>query len=398
MSDAVRRHQILAAMLALMAPCGCSPAKIPASVPGQRAENPSGPSAEREAETREAAARRLATVAASGRGDPIAEATRAASTGDFRFVGYSMLVPGLFPAAYGVICRPSVVSQDRRLVGPVFGASDVMGSAEEMAKERATAENFDRFGKRYNAALLADRRYPYHDLCRAGSSDSRELRAERLPPHRYGFRDLVPTDRPIDPGEAARRGTAASLDRLIASKRAELDKADILGMTPLGWAVAYRRGAAIEALLGAGASPAGAGRVSDPTAPIQIARAMQWRAAVEAMLKRAPALREAVEDPPRLIERSRAGLNAALAATVKGREARLAPGPSTVYKLTVTVNPEGQAASCRIAPLTGADGLDRALCGAALRETRWKPGRGAFGEAVAGVGSLTARLEPRRQP
>ncbi len=124
----------------------------------------------------QAAANRLHEVAASGRGDPRSEALQAMDRGDFRFVGYLFMVPGGWPAAYGVQCHPAVASQ-RALVGATWAASDVPDNAR---RERPREENFRRFGAAYNAVLLADPRFPHKDSCEAvpvGDSREREIPA-----------------------------------------------------------------------------------------------------------------------------------------------------------------------------------------------------------------------------
>ena len=350
---------------------------------------------QREQDIRRAADNRLFTVAASPNGDAISEARKAGKERDFRFVGYSMLVPGIFPAAYGIECRPSVVSQGQRLVRAVFAASDVPNSREAAAVERALSGNFSRFGISYNKALLADPQYPYHDVCRAAPPGGIQAHPfEVASPHEYGFRNLQPTDRPIDLGEAARRGTLASLQSLIALDRKGVNKPDILGMTPLAWAIAYRRDDHAEALLREGASPAGADRLSAPTSPMQIARAMRWRSMIERMLRHVPTSRaERLEDPPQLMAKNRLALNAALSAAAKPYLPRLAPDGRTAHAAIISVAADGNARACRMEPSTMYRELDRALCRAILRSQHWEPAHDQFGEPVGGEASVPVRLQ-----
>lgn len=123
-----------------------------------------GPGSDRENDDPPAAAaRRLHKVAASGAGNPQVEARKSMDRGDFRFVGYLFMVPGGWPAAYGVQCHPAIATQPA-LVGAVFAASDIPESAP---RERPREENFRRFGAAYNAVLLADPRFPHRDRCEA---------------------------------------------------------------------------------------------------------------------------------------------------------------------------------------------------------------------------------------
>lgn len=123
--------------------------------------------------------RRLIALALSGTGDPDAEARRSLDRGDFRLIGYSFLVPGIFPAAYGVECRPSVFERPD-LVGALFAANDV---PENLEQERAWEESFRRFGSRYNAIVLADPRFPHRQQCSAVPvGDPRERPPEYRPP------------------------------------------------------------------------------------------------------------------------------------------------------------------------------------------------------------------------
>lgn len=121
---------------------------------------------------REQSDRQLFAHAISQVGDPVLEAKRAADAGDFRLMGYSMLVPGIFPAAYGVACRPSIVSQGMRMVRALYLASDVPPISEaEAADQRGTGEAHRRFGERYNATLIADIRSPFRKMCRTVAHD-----------------------------------------------------------------------------------------------------------------------------------------------------------------------------------------------------------------------------------
>lgn len=381
----VRLFWMLAAMAGLV---GCGRSSPPSE---QRASHGQACSGEAPAEGREklqTASDRLFQIAGSDTGNPGREAKRAADADDFRFVGYSALVPGIVPAAYGVACRPDL-SQDaqRAFVGPIFAASDVPASAADHRTEAVAAANYSRFGRAFNAALLADPRYPYRDICRAASpGHAPKPVAAGIRPQEYGFRDLAPTDRPIDLHEAARRGTADALRRLIKAGPAKVDVADPLGMTPLAWAVAYRRSEQAAILLEAGARPAGAicGDQIAPTAPIQIARAMEWRAMVEAMLPHVPAVQVAMlKDAPVLTPDNRLAVNAALAAIMKHHGDRLHSNAGRASHAILVVDRRGRAEGCKIEPATSPTDLGDDIC-QALRGGRWTPARALFGEAVRG--------------
>lgn len=115
--------------------------------------------------------------------DPELEARRSADAGDFRFMGYSMLVPGTFPAAYSVSCKPSIVSQGTRMVRALYLASDVPPITEDEGKSRELEKVRHRaFGERYNLALLGDPRSPYRKICvpssRAGETEGGPFRKD----------------------------------------------------------------------------------------------------------------------------------------------------------------------------------------------------------------------------
>jgi hypothetical protein len=121
---------------------------------------------------REESDQRLLEQATSSNGNPVLEARHSADAGDFRLMGYSMLVPGMFPAAYGFACRPSIVSQGMRMVRALYAASDLPPMSEADAANREhIAESHRAFGEKYNAALISDKRSPYRNVCRAVSRD-----------------------------------------------------------------------------------------------------------------------------------------------------------------------------------------------------------------------------------
>ncbi|MBU1824988.1 MAG: hypothetical protein KKA44_08440 [Alphaproteobacteria bacterium] len=71
--------------------------------------------------------------AGKGEASAAAEAALAIKKSDFRFFAYSRSVPGIFPSAYGVECRPDLVTQTAPgYFRGMFAASDVPSSAEAL--------------------------------------------------------------------------------------------------------------------------------------------------------------------------------------------------------------------------------------------------------------------------
>ncbi len=129
---------------------------------------------------RDASDKLLFAKAISGSADPVREARSAADAGDFRLMGYSMLVPGTFPAAYGISCRPSIVSQGYRMVRALYVQSDVPPASKADFVSRIQNEKRHRaFGMRYNFTLINDNRSPFRSVCRVVP---RSLEEEGFPP------------------------------------------------------------------------------------------------------------------------------------------------------------------------------------------------------------------------
>jgi hypothetical protein len=317
------------------------------------------------------------TLAISGTGDPVAEAKRALAAGDARFLGYSMLIPGIAPAAYGVECRPDLRLLRRAPIRALFAGSDVIGSPAAAEAERRAGENFARFGAAYNATLLADSLYAYRDICRAAPVGYRpEMSAPPpMPVSAWGFRDLTPTDHPSDLGEAARRGSLESLKKLIKDHPEAVNFDDMFAMTPLAWAITYRRDAHIAVLLAAGASPIGepCGHITETTAPIQIARSMRWRSLITTMLPRLGR-----DDRAKLVDR--ATPDPARRADFSDLRKPLARQP---VAMLLDIGPDGRTRHCTITTSSGEEGVDRQICAAFVKRRRWLPARNEFGDPVA---------------
>jgi ankyrin repeat protein len=171
-----------------------------------------------------------------GRGaDPVPDAAEAARRGDFRLItlGRFMAKPA------GVTCFTPYEQAPEALTHLRHG--DAMD-------ERISAWYL--YASAYNRALVDRPDYPHADLCRvAADSDGRR-------PHTYF--PVTTAARPISTPpatlhEAARRGSAGDVRRLLAS--ANVDAMDGLDMTPLAWAVVRDNAQAVDLLLRAGASP-----------------------------------------------------------------------------------------------------------------------------------------------
>ena len=233
---------------------------------------------------------RLAAALENGSADPVRDARAAAARGDFRLVR-ALTMGGTYP--FGLECRSPVSnSNDPPMTLAVRFYSDVLGSCETAGGTNACALEaaMDRYAPVYNRTLAADPLYPHADICRP--LDDRQPRQPRhlYDPVDFGFPDLVPTDRPHDLHEAARRGTAAALASLLASGRGAIDAADPWGLSPLAWAVIRHRSDAAAQLLAAGADPLGPGcQVDAAESPLRLALQTGQEALARAMLT--PAVR-----------------------------------------------------------------------------------------------------------
>jgi hypothetical protein len=152
-------------------------------------------------------------------------------------------------------------------------------------------------------------------------------------------------------------------------------------------------------LLQAGANPVGAdcSRADSPLAPVRIARESGWREMIETMLanmerrevarlyeppQRGPVPPEARNTLERLVERYRD---------------RLEPGRTQIVA-TVEVDAAGTSRSCELKEATGVAEIDDELCRLIDPTHRWSAARNAFGERVAGEGTVKVQivdLDPR---
>jgi hypothetical protein len=332
--------------------------------------------------------------AEKGEASAAAEAAIAIKKGDFRFFAYSRIVPGIFPAAYGVECRPELVTQNAPgYFRGIFAASDV-SSDEVLRTERLFEQRYSAFATAYNRAVLKDARYPWRDICRAVDQPS-QFRLNGEPAVKgYGYRDLQETASPIDLGEAARRGTLESVERLAIADSSAVNRADAFGLTPLAWAVVYHRGDHARALLKHGAAPSGSPcqRLSTPTSPMQFARALQWREMIDQMrphMKNAPYV--VLHDPPMLLSKPPLHeLSRGIEQSQKRYAGKLASETPVTAK--VSLDQKGKALDCKLDPKTGIKAFDQEICSQVLTTTRWKAARGEYGEPVAGEGIIRLRI------
>jgi len=317
----------------------------------------------------------LRAALAKGPVDAVAVARAASKINDFRLAG---IVTGkdISTMVYGAQCRlgGDFPEESLRVIGFVDYPGKPLSSAPYMA-----------FGKAYNAALLADPRYPYGDVCRPYEPARGDRPATG--PRRYGFPDLGPM--PANGGlyAAARRGDIRVLRDAIAEGNPDVNHEDLFGMTPLAWAVAYRQPAAAAVLMRADASPAGAPcrSLKDGHAPIQIARQMRWRAMIRQMR---PKISEedfvALADGAHPVSGSLEDFNEVLEEMRKRYEGKDPKEKAIRHDLTISVNARGQATKCTFAPEVSAPWFNADICAQALKTLRWKPAHTSFGTPVAG--------------
>jgi len=329
--------------------------------------------------------RQLNGLIAQRRADPKVEAAIAADRGDFRLFGYSRVVPGIFPAVVGFECRANLMLSNSQWFRGMYSPSDVPPRDEAQRRTRATyGKGYSTFARSYNLALFADSRFPWRDICRPEATPARSIFDGDVAPQNYGYRNLEETVVPIDTGEAARRGTTDSLERLAKANIGAINRPDPFGLTPLGWAVLYKRAEQVKTLIRYGASPVGAPCLgaSQSYSPIQLARILRQRNIIEQMLPlMAPEAKQHLHDDPKHGPLPRNSFD-----FIKNYEGRL--GSRRRIEILVNIDARGRPTECNLEPKTGIDELDRELCSVGLNKALWEPARDEFGEAMAGVGSL----------
>jgi hypothetical protein len=332
--------------------------------------------------------------------DPAAQARKALDAGDFRLAG-ALTAHGVSTSIYGAQCRMrgGVGSRTVRVVAFIDDAAGGAPGADYLARA-------EKFARGYNVAVLADERYPYSDICRPfeGEVDltppEEEQRKEPLWSDRpFGFADLGPLPSSPTLAEVVRRGSVARLDRMLRTGKYDVNEPDLFGMTPLAWAIAYRRRGAADLLLRADARPAGSTcqTIFDRYSPMQVARAQQW---IGMLRRMQPLVSEedfnSLQELPRLaagdIDRFNQGLddlNKRFEEQFRGNKYL------TKHRIYFTVDADGNATACRIEPATGYEDYDRQICELGLEELNWKPARGVFGNVIAGEASLFVGVRSR---
>lgn len=326
---------------------------------------------------------------ASGREpDPVAAAKKALKIGDFRLAA-ATTPDGISTELYGVECRvlgglkPWAV----RALAYVPDEAAALGKGPD--------DKITDFGRRYNAALMADPRYPYADICRgvdqAGPkpdfSDA-DVNGIELP---YGFAELGPARMSYGLGAAARRGSVYDINVLLQQDRQKINAPDMFGMTPLAWAIDYHRWPAAEALLAAKADPLGATCQSaiDRESPLQVARIMRWSGMIRRLR---PLVTEDqfanLRQKPRWDDESLTELNQALTQLKERYDPILRKEPFSRHDLVFQVDAKGNSTSCTLDPASSSPEFDKELCDLAVDIVQWAPARDAFGVTVPETAKL----------
>lgn len=326
--------------------------------------------------------------------NPVAEARKAVTAGDFRLAA-AMTTKDDQAEPYGVQCRV-VTGLDPWMTRIIAFEGDEADGDPSALAELARAASVEDFGARYNRAVLASPAYPYRDVCRPIGQGKGAIAQERRSraDEPFVLFEPGPISRPASLADAARRGNAQALDRMLASQQEDVNKPDLFGMTPLAWAVAYRESAAANELLRSEASPAGAScqSLQDANSPIQIARTMEWRAQILRMRHLlSPEDFERLAEQPEMTDREELLFRIALIELAKRNEKALSKQASTMQRVTIDVDDEGAAKSCDLEPGTPLKEFDREMCSLAVSILRFTPARNTFGTAVPGEFTIAVR-------
>ena len=326
----------------------------------------------------------------SGAADPVALAHKAAGAGDFRLAG-ALTDDGVSTSVYGAQCRlrGGVPSRAARVLAFLGGDGAGRRNAEYLPRA-------EEFARAYNAAMLADERYPYGDICRPFEgtpdllNDSDEEASSAA--HGFGFADLGPLRPSPTLAEVARRGSVARLDRMIRTGKYNVNAPDLFGMTPLAWAIAYRRRGVSDLLLRADASPDGAAcqTIFDRHSPMQVARAQQW---IGMLRRMQPLVSEddfnSLQELPHLSDGDIDRFNEGLDKLNDRFDAKFRNNKwITRHRIYFTVDDKGKATACRVDPSTTYPDYDKQICELGLGVLHWKPARGVFGNVIEGESSL----------
>lgn len=298
-------------------------------------------------------------------------AKSAADRGCFGLIATVSGIPSGIPYAPGVECRPNqqLFIDGRLTLLFISPGTDAVSSDPAQRKRDDRAFATDRaFALAYNAAVIADPRFPYADLCRAAPTTYRpSWREERAGVVHWGFRPLAETAEPRNMYEAARRGTLGSLRRLIDARPLDIHLPDMLGLTPLAWAVIYDRPDHIRLLLAAGAHPYGEPFRTDPTkmSPYTIAQA-ERRRDLTAIMR--PALEARGLTPPNL--------------PAQLDISRSLPVDIPAGRVELTVSPTGQVTDCHLIVGNGHFAYPM-LCDPIQEATKYFPAENADGDPIA---------------
>lgn len=323
----------------------------------------------------------------AGNADAQAEANAAAARGCFGLVSSYSAIPGGVPYGVGVACRPNMrlFGYGRLMLFSVSG-SDVPAASVELAEKTGRQLGaLWAFGLTYNRVVIARPEFPHRDLCRVAADSYRPGVSEDLPFGEWGYRGLDETDTPVDLSEAARRGTAKALQRLIKARPIDMHVPDVLGLTPLAWATIYSRPEHVRLLLAAGAHPYGEPYWDRPvdTSPITIAREGRQRTMTRLMQ---PALTARGLTPPAVAPRLD---EARSLPELVSRDWR-----RTYARATLSISAEGRVTQCRfeVAPF-GTD-LD---CEQARRGLIYDPAEDGEGRPETGTVLIDLPVAPKQR-
>ncbi|MEE4453712.1 ankyrin repeat domain-containing protein [Novosphingobium resinovorum] len=318
-----------------------------------------------------------------GRANAVAEAHKALDIGDFRLIA-GTTASGISTEAYGVQCRMLGGLSPWTVRAVAFVPEGKVAAGPQVPDDTVTG-----FGRRYNAAMLADPRYPYADVCRAVDRAGPQPVLPENPDagieQPYGFAELGVARMEHGLGAAARRGSIRDIGILLERDPKTIDKPDLFGLTPLAWAVAYHRWPAAQALLRAKANPIGGTcqTTIDRQSPLQIARVMRWYGVIRAMR---PLVTDeqfaSLRQKPRWDDASLVEFNHALTELKERYDAVLRRQPFGRHDLNFQVDEQGNTTECTMDPASGAPAFDKELCGLAVEIVRWAPARDAFGTRV----------------
>lgn len=312
--------------------------------------------------------------------DPGVAASTAAARGDFRLAAVTS-PEGISTELYDAQCRV--------LGGLAPWTIRALAWAPDLAaaEGRGQDDPVTDFGRRYNAAMMADPRYPYGDVCRPVSEAGPvpEIVPGEAIEQPYGFAELRPRHGRETLAVAARHGAVADIEGLLRVSREGIDQPDMFGLTPLAWAITYHRWPAAEALLEAGATPTGSQcqTVIDRGSPLQVARLMRWTSMI-ARLRPLVSEEEfaSLRQNPRYDDKSLVDFNRAFSEIRQRYDPILRRRSFSRHEMLFQIDEKGNSLSCNLAPASNSPAFDKELCEVAIKVVRWTPARDAFGVTV----------------